>query len=311
MDPLAAALVACAAVLHVAWNLLLKTAGDPLRTAAVGVAVASVALVPVAAVAWLLEGGRPIPPGALAVGVASGGVEVVYFVLLSAAYRRGDLSLVYPLARGTAPLLAVGVGVLVLGERLPPAGVTGVVLLLVGLLAVQRPWRLLGRAAAADRPAAGFALLTGVAIATYSALDRVGAQLVHPLVYAAILWVTCAVGLAAWVAVLGIRAGTRPDAVAGRGSRQAGRGGGRADGFDLRRGMAAGVLTVVAYGFVLVALSRAPLAAVAPLRESAIVLATLVGVVGLREAARRREAAWRLGGAVLIVAGAVLLASGG
>lgn len=298
MDPLAAALVACAAVLHVAWNLLLKTAGDPLRTAAVGVVVASVALVPFAAVVWLLDGGRPIPTEALTVGVVSGGVEVVYFVLLSAAYRRGDLSLVYPLARGTAPLLAVTIGVLVLGERLPPVGVAGVALLLAGLLAVQRPWRLLGRAAAADRPAAGFALLTGVAIATYSALDRVGAQLVHPLVYAAILWVTCALGLVAWVAVLGRRAGP-----AGTGAAP--------NRLDVRRGIAAGVLTVVAYGFVLVALSRAPLAAVAPLRESAIVLATLVGVYGLREVARRREAAWRLGGAVLIVAGAVLLASGG
>lgn len=298
MDPLAAALVACAAVLHVAWNLLLKTAGDPLRTAAVGVAVASIALVPFAAAVWLLDGGRPIPPEALTVGVVSGGVEVVYFVLLSAAYRRGDLSLVYPLARGTAPLLAVTIGVLVLGERLPPVGVAGVALLLAGLLAVQRPWRLLGRAAAADRPAAGFALLTGVAIATYSALDRVGAQLVHPLVYAAILWVTCALGLVAWVAVLGRRGAP---AGAGAGPTR----------FDVRRGTAAGVLTVVAYGFVLVALSRAPLAAVAPLRESAIVLATLVGVYGLREVARRREAAWRLGGAVLIVAGAVLLASSG
>jgi uncharacterized membrane protein len=295
VDPLAAALVACAAVLHVAWNLLLKTAGDPLRTAAVGVAVAAVALVPIAVFAWLLEGGRPIPPEALAVGVVSGGVEVVYFVLLSAAYRRGDLSLVYPLARGTAPLFAVAAGVVILGEHLAPAGVAGVALLLAGLLAVQRPWRLLGRAAAADRPAAGFALLTGLAIATYSALDRVGVQFVHPLVYAAILWVTCALGLGVWVGILGRRPGV---------------GASRAR-IDVRRGAAAGVLTVVAYGFVLVALSRAPLAAVAPLRESAIVLATLVGVVGLREAARRREAAWRLGGAALIVAGAVFLAAGG
>ncbi len=64
-----------------------------------------------------------------------------YFILLSAAYRRGDLSVVYPIARGTAPLLAVAIGVVVLGERLGVAGSIGVVALLAGFLLLQRPWR--------------------------------------------------------------------------------------------------------------------------------------------------------------------------
>lgn len=295
MDLVAAALVLCAAVLHVGWNVILKTAGDPLRTATIGVVVAAAALVPVAVVAWVIDGARPVPPAALGVGIASGGVEVAYFVLLSAAYRRGDLSLVYPLARGTAPLVAVGIGLLVLGERLAPGGIVGVALLLAGLLAVQRPWRLLGAAAAGDRPAAGLALATGVLIAAYSALDRVGVQLVHPIVYAAILWTTCAAGLVAWL----LAASRLPGGRAPRPALQA------------RRGIAAGIMTVVAYGLVLFALSRAPLAAVAPLRESAIVLATVVGVAGLGEASRRGEAAWRVVGAALIVAGAAALALGG
>jgi len=295
VDPLAVGLIAIAAVLHVAWNVLLKTAGDPLRTATLGVGVASLVLVPVAIVAWLLDGRPAIPAEAFVVGIASGIVEVGYFVLLSAAYRRGDLSLVYPLARGTAPLLAVAIGVVILGERLPPLGVLGVALLLAGLLTVQRPWRLLRAASAGDRPAAGFALATGVAIATYSALDRVGAQLAPTIVYAAILWGTCALGLVLWV-------------TAGPGSRAAR----AAASFDARRGIAAGMMTVVAYGLVLVALSRAPLVAVAPLRESAIVLATLVGVTRLGEGrgsgSGSAERALRVGGALLIVGGAVLLA---
>lgn len=295
MDPVAVALVLSAAVLHVAWNVILKTAGDPLRTATIGVVVAAVALLPVAGAAWALDGARPIPPEALGIGVVSGGVEVAYFVLLSAAYRRGDLSLVYPLARGTAPLVAVVIGLVVLGERLAPVGIAGVALLLAGLLAVQRPWRMFGAAAAGDRPAASLALVTGVLIATYSALDRVGVQLVHPIVYAAILWTTTAAGLVAWL----LTASRLPGGRAPRPALQPG------------RGIAAGIMTVVAYGLVLFALSRAPLAAVAPLRESAIVLATVVGVAGLGEASRRGEAAWRVVGAALIVAGATALALAG
>jgi drug/metabolite transporter (DMT)-like permease len=299
VDPLAVGLIAIAAVLHVAWNVLLKTAGEPLRTATVGVGVASLVLVPVAFLAWLLDGRPAIPAEAFVVGVVSGVVEVGYFVLLSAAYRRGDLSLVYPLARGTAPLLAVAIGVVILGERLPPLGFLGVALLLAGLLTVQRPWRLLRAASAGDRPAAGFALATGVAIATYSALDRVGAQLAPTIVYAAILWATCALGLVLWV-------------TAGPGSRAAAL---SATSFDARRGIAAGAMTIVAYGLVLVALSRAPLAAVAPLRESAIVLATLVGVTRLGEGrgggSGSGERVLRVGGALLIVGGAALLAVAG
>ena len=144
MDPAAFVAIAIAAVLHAAWNILLKTAGDPLRTATAGVAASSAILVPLVAIGWLVLGRPSIPLEAWLIGTFSGAVEVAYFVFLAAAYRRGDLSVVYPLARGTAPLLAVFLGVVVLGERLPPAAWLGVGLLVAGLLVVQRPWRLLG-----------------------------------------------------------------------------------------------------------------------------------------------------------------------
>ncbi|MEW6226214.1 MAG: EamA family transporter, partial [Chloroflexota bacterium] len=198
MDPFALGCIALAAVLHAAWNILLKTAGDPLWTATVGVAAASAVLVPLVAAGWLLAGQPAIPAEAWAIGIVSGGVEVAYFVFLAAAYCRGDLSVVYPLARGSAPLLAVAIGVAVLGERLAPGSWAGVALLVGGLLLVQRPWRLLRAAAAAhDRAAAGFALATGAMIATYSALDRVGVQLAPAWFYSAILWPACALGLLA------------------------------------------------------------------------------------------------------------------
>jgi drug/metabolite transporter (DMT)-like permease len=294
VDPVALVAIALAAILHAAWNILLKTAGDPLRTATAGVIAASAILVPLVALGWVIW--QPaVPPEAWVVGLVSGAVEVAYFVFLAAAFRRGDLSVVYPLARGSAPLLAVAIGVLVLGERLSPGAWLGVGLLIAGLLVVQRPWRLLRSGTARDdRLAAAFALLTGAMIATYSALDRVGVQLTPAWFYAGILWPVCAIGLAAVAFV-------RPRIAGGRYA--------AADApLDMPRAIVGGLLTFSAYGLVLAALSRAPLAIVAPLRESAVVLTSAWGVVRLGEAADRREVAFRLSGSVLVLLGAAVLA---
>ena len=200
MDPFVIAIVLISAGLHVAWNVRIKTAGDPLRAATVGMIAATVGIVPLGIAAWSLAGRPALPIEGIALGVVSGAVEAVYFILLSAAYRRGDLSVVYPIARGTAPLLAVAVGVALLGERLGVTGSIGVALLLIGFLVLQRPWQ-----AIRDRgldPSVAFALATGVSIAAYSAIDRVGARLIDPLTYAAILWVTAAALLVTWVRVV-------------------------------------------------------------------------------------------------------------
>jgi multidrug transporter EmrE-like cation transporter len=237
----------------------------------------------------------------------SGGVEVAYFVFLAAAYRRGDLSVVYPLARGSAPLFAVVIGVVILGERLPPAGWAGVGLILAGLLAIQRPWRFLGlNGPGPQRAAAGFALLTGIMIATYSGLDRVGVQQVPPWLYAGILWPTCALGLGVVWLVRGRllareRAAVSPGAAAAV----------ERDPRELRRVLAWGLMMLLAYGFVLAAYSRAPLVIVGPLREVSLVLTSIWAVVRLREAVDGREATLRVGGAVLVLGGAIVLALAG
>lgn len=291
MDPLIIGLVAVSAVLHVAWNVRLKTAGDPLRAATVGMLAASIGIVPVGAAAWWLSGAPPLPVEGVLLGLVSGTVEAAYFILLSAAYRRGDLSVVYPIARGTAPLLAVAIGVVVLGERLGLAGSLGVVGLLAGFLVLQQPWRALQGHRGVD-PAIAFALATGVTIATYTALDRVGTRLIDPLPYAAILWVTTSVVLVAWVRV---RAGG--DVAAGGAP-------------EVRRAAVGGFLTLGAYLLILIALSVAPLSGVAPLRESATVFAAAWGSVRLGEAVTGRDTVRRVGASVLIVAGALLLAIG-
>jgi uncharacterized membrane protein len=257
--------------------------------------VSSAVLVPLVAVGWLAAGQPSIPAEAWLIGIVSGGVEVAYFVFLAAAYRRGDLSVVYPMARGSAPLFAIAIGVVILGERLAPGAWAGVALLVAGLLLVQRPWRLLRAAAAAhDRSAAGFALATGTMIATYTALDRVGVQLAPAWFYAGILWPAGALGLlaVAWV---------RPRIAGGRYEPPPAT-------LDRPRAIAGGMLTLAAYGFVLAALARAPLSIVAPLRESAVVLVSTWGALRLREATGRGEAAGRITGSALILAGTAALA---
>lgn len=276
MSLLILGLVLLAAVFHAAWNAMLKAAENPLSLAARAVTFgALVSLGPIAAI-WLWQGRPGLPLAAWLLVIASAGLELAYFIALSTAYRRGDLSAVYPIARGTAPLLAVVVGLLLLGERLGPVALIGVSFLLAGIWAVRRP----SPAGAALAPA----LITGVLIAAYSSVDRIGVRLGPPWLYGELLWLFAAAFLQVYARAA------------------------RVPGVQLRNqpatSLMVGVLMTAAYFIVLYALSLAPLAIVAPLRESAIVLVTAWGIWRLRE----RSGAWlRLGGAIAIVAGVALL----
>lgn len=302
MPPLAIGLVLVAAVLHAGWNVLLKTSADPLRTAVRLQATGTAILFPLAAIAWFSNGRPPIPPEAIGLVLLSGLLEATYFVCLSAAYARGDLSLVYPLARGSAPLIAVAIGVSLLGERLALLALVGVGCLLAGILLVARPWRAFGLAGREHRGAIGFALATGISIAAYSAVDRVAVRLVEPWLYGALLAVAATV-FTATIVIVGRRTGLISAPSAANGDIPAG----SVVGLTARDAVA-GVLSLTAYLMILFAYSFAPLAAVAPLRESGIVLAAAWGAVRLGEARGRRQAGARIAAAGLAVVGAVLLA---
>jgi len=302
VPPLAIGLVLVAAVLHAGWNVLLKTSADPLRTAVRLQATGTAILFPLAAIAWFSNGRPPIPPEAIGLVLLSGLLEATYFVCLSAAYARGDLSLVYPLARGSAPLIAVAIGVSLLGERLALLALVGVGCLLAGILLVARPWRAFGLAGREHRGAIGFALATGISIAAYSAVDRVAVRLVEPWLYGALLAVAATV-FTATIVIVGRRTGLISAPSAANGDIPAG----SVVGLTARDAVA-GVLSLTAYLMILFAYSFAPLAAVAPLRESGIVLAAAWGAVRLGEARGRRQAGARIAAAGLAVVGAVLLA---
>lgn len=270
-------MVLVAALCHAAWNARLKDSGNPMVLSARALAWGAALSAPPVAVAWVLHGRPGLPATAWALAGISAAVEVVYFVLLSLAYQRGELSVVYPLARGTAPVLAVLVGVLLLGERLHPLAVAGLLLVIAGIWSVRRP---------STTPRVLLpALATGVAIAIYTSLDRVGVRIAAPWLYGWVLWLFAALLANGLSALLHLSE----------------RGGGPV------RSQAAmvGALMTAAYFIVLVALSIAPLAVVAPVRESAIVLVTGWGIWRLRE---REGALMRLAGAIAIVLGIAILA---
>jgi drug/metabolite transporter (DMT)-like permease len=305
MPPIVLAMVAVAAVIHATWNVILKTSGDPLRTSARAMVGGVLVGLPFGVAAYLATGSPAIPTEAIVLGLVSGCIETAYFVLLSTAYRHGDLSVVYPIARGTAPLFAVTVGVVVLGDRLGPLGAAGVAALTIGILVIQRPWRALrpegGRLGpGADRPgvdrAVVYALLTGVAIASYSAVDSVGVRLIEPWVFASIAFPVNAVTLALWVRYV-----DRTETIRGRPIEPPA---------SWTRSTLAGALSLVGYMLILGAYVVAPLTVIAPLREGAVVLGSAWGSFRLGEAASRGDGWRRVAGAACVLGGAVLVAVG-
>jgi uncharacterized membrane protein len=253
---------------------------------------------------WFVTGRPAMSNETLVLGFLSGILEAAYFICLSAAYQRGDLSVVYPIARGTAPILSVALGIVVLGERLKFLGVVGVAALLIGILLVQQPWRaiamLRGRSArrAAGTPsngpgAAEYALLTGVMIAAYSAVDRAAVQGTPPWLYAGVVFPVGAVALVLWVRFVADRRGRETPRTTAPAS-------------WVRSG-AAGTMSLGAYGLILLAYTLAPLTAVAPLRESSVVIASAWGAIQMREAIGTADRVRRIGGACLVLVGAVLL----
>lgn len=279
MIALAVGLALVAAVLHASWNVLLKAGGDPLAVAVRAVVLSALAIAPVGAAAWF-AGGRPaLSITALWLAAASAVLEVLYLYALSAAYRLGDLSSVYPTARGTAPVLAAAAGVLLLGERLGPAGTAAVAGLIAGIWLVRPPFGA-GRATVP-------ALLTGVWIAAYTTVDTVGVSRAPPWLYGWTLWSLTALFLLLWRLARGAPA--------------------EADVPPWGRAGAIGMMMVVTYLLVLLALSVAPLAVVAPARESAVVLVTAWGVWKLREPHAGRRLA---GAAAILLSLAVLAATG-
>lgn len=272
MPTTALALTLVAAILHAGWNILLAGERDVRAATTATLVIAVILFAPVAAVSWQVE--RAAAPWI----AASAALELVYFVLLVAAYSRSDLSIVYPIARGSAPVLVL-VAAAVVGATVGLLQAIGVILVAVGVILVR------GLRGRADRRGVVLALAIGAVIASYTLVDNEGIQ--HASAFAYLELVLAPVA----VAVLCIEARSR-------------RLGALRDALGPAT-IAAALASFGAYALVLAALELAPAAAVAAVRESSILFATVLAALFLREPVGPS----RLGGAALIVGGVVLVAT--
>jgi drug/metabolite transporter (DMT)-like permease len=276
--PLSAlALALGAALLHATWNVLLAGARDSEAATAVATLIGVLLLAPIAVVTGGVES------SALPFAAASAALHVAYLGLLARAYHGGEVSVVYPVSRGSAPVIVLALGAVALGEGASAVQVGGVLAVSLGVFLVQaRP------VAAGDhgRRDLLFGLAIAAVIAAYTLVDAEGVEHARAPAYLALLLSPAAVVYAAalWIAGRGpeLRAELRP------------------------RAAVAGAFLVGAYGFVLGALQLADAAPVAAVRESGVVIAALMAAAFLHEAVGAR----RLAGAVLVAAGVAAVALG-
>lgn len=271
MTAAALTLVLASALLHASWNLLVKSSGDRLVAAWMQAVFGALVFSPVLVL-------RGIPTEVLGAIVASSVIHLAYGLALVAAYERADLSLVYPVARGTAPILATVAAAVWLADVPEPAGLVSIGLVVLGLFVVG-----LG----GDRSGIGWAVATGVTIATYTVVDANAVRTVgESLPY------TTAVFAGNALTFL-------PVVLARRGARRAL----AAVTAEPVRHVLAGAASAGAYAMVLGAARVAPIGLVAAFRETSVVFGAVGGWLFLRERLPGR----RIAGAAAVVAGLVVL----
>ena len=282
----ALALVLAGAFIHALWNLLAKRVGGGGAFACLFSLVAVVAYAPLAAAIVLWQ--RPyIGPMQLVFLAGTAVLHTGYFLALQRGYRLGDLSLVYPLARGTGPMLTTAAAIGFFGERPGPIALAGTALIAGGIILLTTGREAWGRPNA--RRAAGYALLTGMFIAGYSLWDKqaVTTFAIPPVVLD-------------WGDNVGRAALLAPVALARRGQVR-----------DIwrryrRETILVGILSPMPYILVLTAMVFTPVSYVAPAREISILVGSLFGARLLAEG----DAARRIAAASAMVAGLVALAIG-
>jgi drug/metabolite transporter (DMT)-like permease len=265
--------VLAGALLHAAWNVAIRAGGDRRR---------ETALLAIAAAAWAAAAlpflSQPLPaswPNLIVTAALHG----VYYALIAEAYARGGVALAYPIMRGSAPMLTTLGAWMLLGERLPPLGWAGIGGICAGVVMLARP-----RGGTAGHAAVPFALANAVVIAAYTVNDAIGARASSaPFAYALWTFLLSVVPTALWLGRFGVlRTPTAREAV---------------------RAAGGAACSIGSYGLALWAMTRADVAPVAALRETAMLFGIVLArvVLGERPGAR----GWAAAGA--IAAGAAVL----
>ncbi len=286
MTDLALALVLTSAIFHATWNLLSKRAGGGLPFLWLFSLLMTIFYTPLAIASIILAENTVTPLWPVFI-LGTGFLHIAYFSMLTKGYQTGDLSLIYPLARGTGPMLATVAAVLLLDERPTPLAIFGVVSIGVGVFIFMDGFSKLRDTQ--SRQAMGYAFIVGMIIATYTIWDKyaVGVLLIPPIFYE-------------WsgdlIRTILLRQGVR----------------GRWDEvwreWNEHRWEAIGValLSPLAYILVLTALTFSPVSYIAPLREVSILIGAAMGTMLLGEGEMRR----RWSAASAIVVGVMALAIG-
>jgi len=286
MSGLALTIVLASAFIHAGWNYLLKRSDRKIVFIWWFQLVAIFLYLPL----FLYHAGETaIPKAGWLCIIGTGLLHAVYFWFMGGAYQRGDLSLVYPLARGSGPLFVPVLAVILLREEISLPGSAGILLIIVGIYCVHlrsfsrtaflEPFRALRGGASL------WALCTGLAIASYSLVDKVGVGLVSPPVYVYLLFIVSWLALTPWI-LIQERERIRPEWIRHRGSI-----------------LAVGFLSIFTYLMILYALQVSKVSYVAAVREVSIVLSTYLGIAWLGE----KHGKQKLLGALMIAVGVVAI----
>lgn len=276
-------LVFISAILHVSWNVMLQSEKDPLNTSTKALTVGFALLTPFIIWYWIATNEPFIPFNAYFYGFLSGVAELCYFFFLSYSYQHGELSVVYPIARGSAPALSFLFGLFFLQEKVNDLQIVGVLLLLVGIWLVRRV-KITGKKGLFP------AVLTGLFIASYTVIDKVGLNYTNPILFGELKYFFTALCLLLFMLISKRFAKTETKNTAKT---------------SFKKIAIIGIFLIVAYQLVLFALSISPVAIISPLRESASVVVTAWGIWKLKE----REGLYlKITGVVLIFSGIILLA---
>jgi drug/metabolite transporter (DMT)-like permease len=269
------AVVLFAAALHASWNAIVKGGGDKLLTTVL--VTTSAALVAIITLPALRQPDAASWPFILASCV----FQIAYFLLLARTYQVADMSQTYPLMRGTAPLLVAVVSVLALGAHLSTTMWIGVGIICLGILGMARGDR------RKNRQGMALALLNAAVIAGYTLIDGLGVRRSGaPAAYTLWIFLVTGVPLAAWT--LRARGGTALGEYVRR---------------NWHNGLIGGVGTLASYGLALWAMTVAPVAVVAALRETSILFGAIISGLLLKE-----HVGWaRLAAACTIALGAAVL----
>ncbi|GAJ92900.1 DMT family transporter [Agrobacterium sp. SHOUNA12C] len=263
-----------AAILHATWNAFLRSGGDRLWTVTVMSFASTIVALPFVLI-------YPLPAsGAWLYIVLSAALQVGYSIFLVAAYRYGELGQVYPIVRGTIPLLVTVGGFIITGDEINSYQIAGVVLVALGIMSLA-----LGKGRASTSSIL-FALVTGAIIAAYATVDSIGVrQTGQSGAYTA--WVLVLYGAFLLVAFLVLRRRLVVDFRAP----------------DTWKALGGGLVAMVAYGVIVAAFALGPAGPITALRETSVVFAVLIGWLFLGEALAVR----RIIACVIVASGAILL----